>query len=119
MVGILWSAPTFEMTPTSFIIKVVVLLWRTIDNLDMDLLLDKDSVRNTNITLLTGQPIYHVSTPSRILHTETTTIKKVQQYESYEMATIEVHTTKGDICRVWGNNIVQKKSFVSLVRAVG
>ncbi|ESK95462.1 hypothetical protein Moror_12754 [Moniliophthora roreri MCA 2997] len=74
----------------------------------MDLLLSKDSVRNCTITLLTGQPVYQVSTPSRFFHTETTTIKRFKGNQVHDMAVIERHDFHDDVCQVWGRDIVPK-----------
>ncbi|KAL0571116.1 hypothetical protein V5O48_010848 [Marasmius crinis-equi] len=42
----------------------------------MDLVFSEDSARNTTLSLPTGEPVYLISTPSRVFHDEQTTITK-------------------------------------------
>ncbi|ESK95461.1 hypothetical protein Moror_12753 [Moniliophthora roreri MCA 2997] len=73
----------------------------------MDLLLSKDSVRNCTITLLSGQPVYEVSTSSRLFQKKTI-IKKFRGYEVYDMAVIELHDFHDNVCQVWGRHMLPK-----------
>ncbi|KAK7025994.1 hypothetical protein VNI00_015825 [Paramarasmius palmivorus] len=87
----------------------------------MDLVFSDNNVRHTTITSLpSGQPVYRVSTTSsRILNSETATIKKISESENEELAQdiaiVKWHGLRDDTCRVRGRNVSPKhdKTFTT------
>ncbi|KAL0568841.1 hypothetical protein V5O48_013127 [Marasmius crinis-equi] len=75
----------------------------------MELIFSKTSARNATLSLPSGQPVYELSTPSRLLHTEQTTITKF--YPGNPPVTIglvEMHSFHDDVCQLAGRNVLPK-----------
>ncbi|KAL0580546.1 hypothetical protein V5O48_001451 [Marasmius crinis-equi] len=80
----------------------------------MDLVFSKDSARNATLSLPTGQPVYEISTPSRVWHAEQTTVTKFLPHGGGPVAigAVEVHSFHTDVCQISGRNVLPKSDGI-------
>ncbi|KAL0571016.1 hypothetical protein V5O48_010937, partial [Marasmius crinis-equi] len=72
-----------------------------------------ESARNATLMLPSGQPVYQVSTPTRVFHTEQTTIAKfLPDGSSIAIGLVELHSFHTDICQITGRNVLPKSDGI-------
>jgi hypothetical protein len=81
----------------------------------MNLSSSKDDPRNTTLVLTSGQVMYRVETPSKLVGIRTTTTRRVDANHS-EVGQIEWHLFSDTVLRV-GRRVIQLRNarFVSIV----